>query len=141
MLVYNKYLKELGMKKDDFPFDRTEKKDGRYGLDKKYGIVEAQTWNLDKTIVCELYTYIRAFQDNFTFGVPCPYCNEEDGMEKWKKVIDKIVTGLKCYILAMELDSSNFKTFEDFKTEEQALFDQFDEGWKLLGENIRCFWW
>ena len=141
MLVYNKYLKELGMKKDDFPFNRTEKKDGRYGLDKKYGIIEAQTWNLDKTIVCELYTYIRAFQDNFTFGVPCPYCNEEDGMEKWKKVIDKIVNGLKCYILAMELDSSNFKTFEDFKAEEKALFDQFDEAWKLLGENIGCFWW
>lgn len=142
MLVYNKYLKELGLEKKDFPFDRSVRQDDRYKLEKELGVIEAQTWNLDDTIVYELYTYLRAFQENYSnFGIPCPYCDKEDGEKEWYNIIQEIVDGLKSYILAHQLESSNYKDYEECKRQRDLLFDKFDKGWKLLGDNIGCFWW
>ena len=142
MLVYNKYLKELGLKKNDFPFDCTEKEDHRYALDKKAGTIESQTWNLDRTIVLELYTYLRDFQDNYMkMGVPAPYFTYGNGEKRWHQVVADIIDGLKAYIEARELRYDNFKDWDKYKAAEQACFDRFDKAWKLLGDNIHCFWW
>lgn len=142
MLLFNKYLKELGYKKNDFPFDRTEKTDPRYALDKETGIVQAQTWNLDTTIVLELYTYLRDFQEYYMKGAtPAPYFTYEDGEAQWHQVVADIIDGLRAYIEVHELHYDDFKDWDKYKEAEQAYFDRFDKGWKLLGENIHCFWW
>lgn len=142
MLLYNKYLKELGYKKKDFPFDLTGKEDSRYALDKECGVVEAQTWNVETTIVLELYTYIRFFQDNFMkCATPAPYFTYEDGDKKWHQVVADIVDGLRAYIDVRSLNLSDFKDLDEYKKVQQEYFDKFDKGWKLLGENIQCFWW
>lgn len=142
MLLFNKYLKELGYKEDDFPFDETEKTDPRYALDKETGIVEAQTWNLDTTIVLELYTYLRDFQEYYMKGVtPAPYFTYEDGAKQWHQVVADIIDGLRAYIEVRELYYGDFKDWDEYKKAEQAYFDRFDKAWKLLGENIQCFWW
>ena len=142
MLLYNKYLKELGYKKNDFPFDETGKTDKRYAVDKKRGLVEAQTWNLDTTIVLELYTYLRDFQENYMKGAtPAPYFTYEDGDKKWHQVVAEIIDGLKAYIDVHDLHYSDFKDWDKYKKAEQECFDRFDKAWKLLGDNITCFWW
>lgn len=87
MLVYNKYLKELGYKEDDFPFDE---KDERYQLSKSYGVVEAQTWDLYNTIVLELYTYLRFFQDECVKGIPSCFINNKEkdhGLKDWRNTL------------------------------------------------------
>lgn len=142
MLVYNKYLKELGYEKSDFPF-RT--KDGRFKLDKEFGVVEAQTWNLYNTIVLELYTYLRYFQDECPKGIPGPFIDDskdDHGLSDWRAVLAKIVDGLKAYWLAQNLDPLDAqKEYVDWQKERDKLYEQFEEAWKLLGDNIDCLWW
>lgn len=140
MLVYNKYLKELGVRENDFPFDVNEKDDPRYGLDKVAGVVDAQTFSLDYTIVMELYTYLRFYQDNCLCGVPTGFIDEEKedkGMSEWKATIQKIVDGLKCYFVTGDMVACT----DEEQKQLDNLYKQFDEAWALLGENIGCFWW
>lgn len=143
MLVYNKYLKELGLKKSDF----VDKKDPRYELDKEYGVVEAQTWNLYETIVLELYVYLRDFQDRFMrVSTPIQFVEKyedgeikhiEGGEKDWHKIVQQIVDGLKAYITAESMIAMN----EEAEAERRKLYEQFEEAWKLLGDNLRHFWW
>lgn len=142
MLVNNKYLKELGWKKGDFPFDRTERDDPRYKLDKNTGTVEAQTWNLETTIVLEVYTYLRDFQDHYMkCGTPAPYFTYEDGAKQWHNIIAEIIDGLKAYIEARELHLSDYKDYDAYLAAQKECTDKFEKAWTLLGENIYCLWW
>lgn len=142
MLVDNKYLKELGWKNGDFPFDRTEKDDPRYGLDKSTGTVEAQTWNLETTIILEMYTYLRDFQDHYMkYGTPAPYFTYEDGDKRWHEVIAEIVEGLKAYIEVRDLHLSDFKDYNAYLDAQKEYMDKFEKSWKLLGENMCALWW
>lgn len=143
MLVFNKYLKELGYKKSDF----TDSKDPRYKLDKERGVVEAQTWNFGNTIILEMYTYFRDFQENYLkIATPIFFVEKwedgemkhiENGEKEWHKIIQKIIDGLKAYLQAQEMDFCRGKE----KEEQDKLYAQFDEAWKLIGEYMGCFWW
>lgn len=141
MLVYNKYLKELGYNKSDFPF---KKKDERYELNKDCGVVEAQTWSLHNTIILELYTYLRYFQDECPKGIPSGWIDEskeDDGLSNWRTAIQEIIDGLKAYIIVENLDSSKYKTYDEEMAAKNQLYAQFDKAWKLLGDNLGCLWW
>lgn len=136
MLVYSKYLEELGVKKDDFPFHKPEN-DNRYELDKESGVVDAQTFSMDVTIIRELYTYLRYFQDNCMMGVPSWFVDEsqeDKGMSKWKRTIQEMIDGLKAYHSLSMMDDISDK-------ERDKLNAQFEKGWKLLGENMWGLWW
>lgn len=140
MLVFNKYLKELGYKEDNFPFG---KKDNRYKLSKKYGVVEAQTWDLHTTIILELYTYLRFFQEECPKGIPAPYIDEtkpDHGLKDWRKTLQKMIDGLKAYIEAENLSPSDIGDTDYFNLKND-LMSRFDEGWKLIGENMEALWW
>ena len=138
MLVYSKYLEEIGVKKGDFPFKR-DKQNPRYCLSKKLGVIDAQTFSLDFTIIMELYIYLRYFQDHCMKGIPARFENdsEDSGMTEWKNIVNKIVEGLKAYFIGHSMVPT---TDEELK-EQNKLFKQFDEAWKLLGENLQDFWW
>lgn len=139
MLVFNKYLKELGYKKSDFPFD--DKKDSRYSLDKKTGVVEAQTWNLYNTIILELYTYLRNFQENYqSYGTPMEFAEKENRQKEWHDIIEKIIQGLRAYVTAENLDIENYD-YETYNKQKEELYKTFEEGWTLLGKYIGCLWW
>lgn len=145
MLVWSKYLEELGYKKSDFLFDKKAKEDSRYALDKTTGVIEAQTWNLETTIILELYVYLRCFQDNFMdFGLPMRFTEEagvKNGEKKYHKIIQDIIDGLKARLEVYELAPVNFEDYEAFDKARNELNDKFEKGWKLLGENIDCLWW
>ena len=139
MLVYNKYLKELGYKRNEFPF---EEKDGRYKLMKKYGVVEAQTWSLYNTIILELYTYLRFFQECCPKGIPGPFIDDskpDDGLADFQKVVQEIIDGLKAYIELENLEYS--PDIEATKKKQKELEKKFEKGWGLLGKYLGCFWW
>ena len=141
MLVFNKYLKELGYKKNDFPF---EEKDGRYKLSKKYGVVEAQTWGLHTTIVLELYTYLRFFQDECPKGIPGPFIDdskEDSGSGDWQKTLQLMIDGLKAYIECEKLNCSDFPSYEEYDKTLQSKDKQFKKSWKLIGKYLDCLWW
>ena len=137
MLVWSEYLKELGYKKSDFPF---RKKDERYTLDKKLGVVEAQTWNLNTTIILELYVQLRYFQDGCTKGIPMCYVDDtkpDKGMSVWQDILQEIIDGLKAYIIADNMCPCS----DEERAEQDKLYKQFDKAWALLGENLPCLWW
>lgn len=141
MLVFNKYLKELGYKKDSSPFKKYDK---RYSLDKKYGVVDAQTWELDDTIVLELYTYLRYFQECCTKGIPGPFIDEskeDHGASDFDNMVQEVIEGLKAYIQADERWDSSRQTWEEYREQQDQLNEQFQKAWKLFGENLPCFWW
>lgn len=89
MLVYNDYLKELGVKKTDFPF----KAHHSYKLEKGMGVKPCQLWNLNYTIAMELYTYICAFMDT-----TCCFPAYMEGPDEWDKILNEIKDGLAAYI-------------------------------------------
>ena len=143
MLVFNKYLKELGFKKSDF----TDSKDSRFKLDKERGVVEAQTWNFGNTIILELYTYFRDFQEyHMKIATPAFFVKKwengkmehiEGGEKEWHRIIQEIIDGLKAYITAEEMWPAN----EEEEQEREKLFKQFSKSWKLIDEYMGCFWW
>ena len=61
MLVYNKYLQELGVDENTYPLGDSCNHETE--LDKKTGVIPCQTWNLNLTLAMELYTYLKAFKD------------------------------------------------------------------------------
>lgn len=74
-------------------------------------------------------------------ATPAPYFTYEDGERQWHQVVADIIDGLRAYIEVHELNYADFKDWDKYKEAEQAYFDRFDKAWKLLGENIHCFWW
>lgn len=83
MLKYNKYMKELGLTKKDYPFKQTRWRFGRRN--------NAYTWNLDIVILLELYTYLRLFVDTDLHGYP-NICNS---MEEWRKILWELIDSLR----------------------------------------------
>lgn len=141
MLVFNKYLKELGLKENSFPFDE---KDERYKLSKKYGVVEAQTWSLYNTIILELYTYLRFFQDECPKGIPGPFINDrkaDSGLGEWRKTLQQMIDGLRAYIEIDNLNSSDFPSYEEYDRVVELKYKQFKKSWKLIGKYLDCLWW
>ena len=141
MLVFNKYLKELGLKENSFPFDE---KDERYELEEEYGVIEAQTWSLYNTIILELYTYLRFFQDECTKGIPGPFINDykaDSGYGEWRQTLQQMVDGLKAYIEIDNLNSSDFPSYEEYDKAVEKKYKQFKKSWKLIGKYLDCLWW
>ena len=100
MLVHNKYLEELGVTKDTYPLGKSCNHETE--LDKDMGVVVCQTWNLNRTLTLELYTYIKAFKD---IAPGYPACFEEQ--EEWYKVLDEIAEGFADYIKQKDEFSPN----------------------------------
>ena len=142
MLVYNKYLKKLGLKKKDYYVFR-KGEDKRYRLNKKIGLVPAEVWNLDTTLILQLYTYISQFMDQ-SEGC-CPgYFNSYN---EWKDTLEKIRDGFKRYILYFIVEKGKeydeIKTLErseQYKREEEigkAVLDSLD----LIKEHFFSLWY
>jgi len=66
-LNYNHYLKELGIKKDDFPFACNG--DYRYEIDKE-GFRHSDFFSLDYSLACYIYSHLCYFRDYCLCGYP-----------------------------------------------------------------------
>lgn len=68
MVNYNHYLKELGIKETDFPFNKGTD-DERYYPDEE-GFVSAEFFSLDVTLAMHIYSHLCYFRDNCLVGHP-----------------------------------------------------------------------
>lgn len=119
MLVYNKYLQELGVKPTDYPFNKATEPD-------EDGIIPEHLWDLDRTMTMELYTYIKAFQER-RGGIPACYTEKQ-----WDAILQKIVDGLAWKVM----HGQDFVDTPGFKEGNTS----FWKALHLLFENWNCFW-
>ena len=101
MIKYNKYLKEIGVKEDSYPFkDNWNKNDKAYKEDKE-GFRPAEFYSLDYSLSLYIYSHLCYFRDHCLYGFP-------DGMtfEEWKDIIDKMIEAFKLIIIGESLADS-----------------------------------
>lgn len=95
MLKYNKYLKELGIKEDSFPFAIVEG-DNRY-IEDQDGFRDCEFFNMDATLAMIIYSYLCYFRDNCLVSYPS-YMEPEE----WHIIVDKMIEAFKLYIVEDE---------------------------------------
>ena len=122
MLVYNDYLKDLGVTKNTYPLGNSCSHETE--LDKESGVIPCQTWNLNLTLAMELYTYLRAFKD---IKPGHPACLKS--MEEWDKILDEMIEGFADYIKRRDDVSLN----QDNSKLNRSL--------NLMKEWWEAFWW
>lgn len=116
----NKYLRELGLDEKTWPFDEIRhnqrKKDAGKKYDDRYiehdGFINAETFNLDFTLACIIYSYLCYFRDNCTqISIPVYFLFQngkeittEKAQARWLRVLNQMITGFRLYIQLDELD-------------------------------------
>ena len=88
MLVYNKYMKELGIGKHDYPLGTIRQKlfDKRFRKNKD-GVVVAQLWDLNYVLDIENYCALRAFRENPNrMGYPGSLGSDDE----WNQILDEM---------------------------------------------------
>lgn len=114
MLVLNKYLRELGINEESWPFneiaENTKNKSVGKHYDDRYiekdGFINAESFSMDYTLALIIYSYLCYFRDNcINFGYPAYFelKNGKDkggeyGHKKWKKTVDDMILGFKMFI-------------------------------------------
>ena len=98
MLKYNRYLKELGITKKDFPFVLKKPKAD------KDGFKESEFYSLDYTLSLYIYSQLCYFRDNCMYGYPAKFSS----IEKWEAVIDKMIEAFKLMILESKNDDIDY---------------------------------
>lgn len=96
MLTRNKYLRELGVKRNDWPFGR-DKRDPRNIPDDDTGICEADTYNMDVPLAMIIYTYLKKFKDTARGSYPA--CLTE---EKWEEILNNMINGFAIIIKGID---------------------------------------
>jgi len=119
-LGYNEYLKELGIKPDDYPFDRDKK--NRYK--KETGFNDYLTWSLSWNLIIFTYCYIRRMYDVSKNTVDWDKHKQQGDFD-----FELALKGLRTYIVTDE----NKITPEDIK--------EFQESWNYIGEHMNYIWW
>lgn len=90
-MKYTHYYAELGLKEDDFLFEKSEDVCDR-NIPNEEGFSGIEFFSLDYSLAIYIYGRLRYFQDNCLYGYP-------NGMteEKWKKILAKMIKGFKLY--------------------------------------------
>ena len=84
MLKLNKYLREIGIDENSYPFNEKERQsDCRYKEDED-GFVPAEFWNLDTTFAMYIYSHLCYFRDNCNYGHPGNLSEEQ-----WNNILGK----------------------------------------------------
>ena len=131
MLNYNHYLKEIGIKETDFPF---EKKDERYNPDEE-GFVEAEFYNLDNTFAMYIYSHLCYFKDHCLVGHPANMT-----MEEWSKIIDQMIESFKMMITEDE-EEDNLLFDKDFIKHSKRRNRKINRGLRLFAKYFGHLWW
>lgn len=145
MLHLNKYLKELGLNENSFPFKK-EEGDDRY-LPDKDGFIDAEFFNLDYTLSLEIYSRLCYFRDNCLVGHPGYFeakynCNSDQAMKKWKEKIDSMIEAFRLLIVEDETwDRTNYKTDEEQEYASKNREKKIKKGLRNFIKYYRELWW
>jgi hypothetical protein len=141
----HKYLNKLGIKSTEYCiFNSEEKKDDRIKRflkqRKKYGFDERETWSMDYTLACWVYSHFMWYKKHcivdlkyHTFEIP-----------KWNKKKKKVckhktikVNQLEAINLVLE-NLKNYISKEDFCLEE---CNQLEYALKIMSVIMPTMWW
>lgn len=168
MLVLNKYLRELGINEDTWPFNEIaenvkafengEPYDGRYvekaplkdgTIDE--GFINAETFNMDTTLAMIIYSYLCYFRDNcMDFGVPgyLTMKNGKDmgieyGSKKWYEIVNAMITGFRMYIMLEEESPrvTDYKEYSEWKRAMAQYTRKMNYGIRLFAKHFSSLNW
>ena len=91
MVKFNKYLKELGLKEDDYPFNRVE--GDSYYVEDEEGFKKSEFFSLDYSLSLYIYSQLCYFREYCLYGYPNGFTEE-----KWKDTLDKMIEAFKLII-------------------------------------------
>lgn len=98
MITLNKYLRELGLNDNDYPFKKENKRDYPHN-----GFVEANYYDLRYTMALRIYSDLCYFKD-YASKIGYPY--QCGSMEKWLELLDKMIEAFKLIITVNEVELS-----------------------------------
>lgn len=128
MIKHNRHLEKIGIKKNDFPFDRHALDDPRYQEDED-GFSEAEFFNLDYTLKLVIYSYLKEFEENYShFGHPACFTSKQ-----WKRILHSMVEGFR-----LDIKYSGEWNLERSHPDVQA---KINRGRKLFIKYLECLWW
>lgn len=119
---------------------RIKEKDERYSDSLNFYLTNdfffEECWNLDATLSALILPRLIRFRDNHCSTPGCLFeydekgniLNEEEGCQKWEKILDKMIWAFYLYISVDSL----------YRTEEQK--QQINEGLKLFAEYFQSLW-
>lgn len=119
---------------------RIKEKDERYSDSLNFYLTNdfffEECWNLDMTLSALILPRLIYFRDNHCGAPGCLFecdekgniLNEEEGCQKWEKILDKMIWAFYLYISVDSL----------YWTEEQK--QQINEGLKLFAEYFQSLW-
>lgn len=160
MLVLNKYLRELGINEESWPFneiaENTKNKSVGKHYDDRYiekdGFINAESFSMDYTLALIIYSYLCYFRDNcIDFGYPAYFelKNGKDkggeyGHKKWKKTVDDMILGFKMFIEFEDkapniLDYSD--DYEKWKRDVKKYSRKMNYGMRQFIKYFGSLWW
>lgn len=98
-LKLNKYLKELGLTEESYPFNKVEN-DKRYEEDED-GFKDMEFFSLDYTLSLYIYSQLCYFREHCLCGYSgyFQYKYKERAAEKWQEVIDDMIEAFRLLII------------------------------------------
>lgn len=135
MVKYNKYLKELGISENDYPFN-VVKGDERYFEDED-GFKSSEFFSLDYSLSLYIYSQLCYFREHCLYGYPNGFTEE-----KWKDTLDKMIEAFKLIILT----DQSFEQTMHLSIGERNIISKNREkkinyGLKLFAKYFRHLWY
>ena len=142
-LYLNKYLRELGINEESWPFkdiyenlvlrSQHKKYDRNYVIDDK-GFVKAEAYDLFMVLAMINYSYLKYFREDCEhISIPVSFCdsNGKCDVDGWLSTLDKMINAFK---LIIEDD------FSPLIEEEQKRIDAIHEGLDLYSKYFLNLW-
>lgn len=142
-LYLNKYLRELGINEESWPFkeirdnyvlmSKHEKYDPNYIMGDD-GFVKAEAYDLFTILAMINYSYLRYFREDCEhISIPVSFCdsNGKCDVDGWLSTLDKMINAFKLII------EDDFSTLTE---EEQKRMDSIHEGLDLYSKYFLDLW-
>lgn len=93
MIKLNRYLRDLGIDEQHYPFpEYKDKYDSRYIPDDT-GMSEAETWDMRFVLAMIIYSYLMKFKETKRMGYPANLTPE-----KWEEILDDMIKGFRSIV-------------------------------------------
>lgn len=131
----SKYLKDLGLKKEDyyFPFDEDDPRQDKWKAEREtYGFDSRETWDLDGLSVRWLYCHLMMYKEKASEIVNLEYHKFEFQGKEYTQLeaIDFIIDSLKMYILT-----------DLWSPDAEIAINKAKDAFALYGIILPSMWW
>lgn len=133
-VIINKYLKDIGIdEKNYWVISEDHCGDPRYE-ENEFGIIDAETWNLDSTLAMIIYSYLCYFRDHCMYGHPVNMT-----FEKWKEIVDTMIMGFELKLKGY--DDIPYHSQDEYKQLTKNRTKKINYGLRLFAKYFNDLWW